>query len=92
MFFKGTRYEKVATNQITDATGRAIVYKKIRFIPTTVGIVGLTVGQGDRFDQIAYRAFRDSQRFWRICDANDGMWPDDLLQVGEVLEIPPSES
>jgi hypothetical protein len=91
MFFKGSRYEKVATNQITDATGRAIVYKKIRFIPPTVGVVGYTVGQGERFDQIAWRTFRDSQRFWRISDANDGMWPDDLLQAGEVLEIPPSE-
>jgi hypothetical protein len=91
MFFKGSRYEKVATNQITDATGRAIVYKKIRFIPATVGVVGFTVGQGDRFDQIANRTFRDPQRFWRICDANEGMWADDLLQVGEVLEVPPSE-
>lgn len=91
MFFKGSRYENVATNQITDATGRSIVYKKIRFIPPTVGVVGYTVGQGDRFDQIAWRNFRDAQRFWRICDANDAMWPDDSLQVGELLEIPPSE-
>jgi hypothetical protein len=91
MFFKGSRYEKVDTNQITDSAGRSVVYKKIRFIPPTVGLVGYTVGQGDRFDQVAWRSFRDSQRFWRICDASDAMWPDDLLQVGEVLEIPPSE-
>jgi hypothetical protein len=91
MFFKGSRYEKVPTNQITDPTGRAIVYKKIRVIPPTVGVVGYKVGPGDRFDQIANRTFRDSQRFWRICDASEAMWPDDLLQVGEVLKVPPSE-
>lgn len=91
MFFKGSRYEKVATNQITDSTGRVIVYKKIRFIPPTPGMVGYTVQQQDRLDLVANLSFRDAQRFWRICDANDAMWPDDLLLIGRTLEIPSSE-
>jgi hypothetical protein len=91
MFFKGSRYEKVATNQITDSTGRVIVYKKIRFIPPTPGMVGYTVKQGDRLDLVANLSFRDAQRFWRICDANDAMWPDDMLLIGRTLEIPSSE-
>jgi hypothetical protein len=91
MFFKGSRYEKVATSQITDAAGRVINYKKIRFIPSTTGVVGYSVQAGDRLDRIANLSFRDPQRFWRICDANVAMWPDDLLIVGAVLEIPPSE-
>jgi hypothetical protein len=92
MFFKGSRYEKVDTNQITDSTGRVIVYKKIRFIPPTPGVVGYTVKQGDRLDLVANLSFRDAQRFWRICDANDATWPDDLLLIGRTLEIPSSES
>lgn len=91
MFFKGSRYEKVDTNQITDSTGRVIVYKKIRFIPPTPGMVGYTVKQADRLDLVANLSFRDTQRFWRICDANDAMWPDDLLLIGRTLEIPSSE-
>ncbi len=91
MFFKGSRYEKVAANQITDSTGRVIVYKKIRFIPLTPGMVGYTVKQGDRLDLVANLSFRDAQRFWRICDANNAMWPDDLLLIGRTLEIPSSE-
>jgi hypothetical protein len=91
MFFKGSRYEKVSTNQITDSTGRVHVYKKVRFIPPTPGVVNYTVKQGERLDQIANRAFRDPQRFWRICDANDAMWPDDLDVVGKMLQIPSSE-
>jgi hypothetical protein len=91
MFFKGSRYEKIGTNQITDATGRVIVYKKIRFIPPTQGMVGYTVKQTDRLDLVANLSFRDAQRFWRICDANDAMWPDDLLLIGRTLEIPSSE-
>jgi hypothetical protein len=91
MFFKGSRYEKVTTNTITDSTGRVLLYKKIRVIPPTQGLVGYSVSQGDRLDQIANRSFRDPQRFWRVCDANEAMWPDDLLLVGQILEIPPSE-
>jgi hypothetical protein len=92
MFFKGSRYEKVDTSQIADANGRVINYKKIRFIPKTAGVVGYSVKEGDRLDQIANLSFRDSQRFWRICDANLAMWPDDLMLVGTTLGIPPSES
>lgn len=92
MFFKGSRYEKVETGKITDARGRVINYKKIRFIPNTPGVVGYNVKQGDRLDQIANLSFRDPQRFWRICDANLAMWPDDLMIVGKTLGIPPSES
>ena len=91
MFFKGSRYENVDTNQITDPTGRVFVYKKVRFIPPTPGLMNYTVVQGDRLDQIANRAFRDPQRFWRICDANDAMWPDDLATIGKMLQIPSSE-
>jgi len=91
MFFKGSRYENVDTNQITDSTGNVFVYKKIRFIPPTDGVVGFTVTQGERLDQIANRSFRDPLRFWRICDANEAMWPDDLLAAGRTLSIPPSE-
>ncbi len=91
MFFKGSRYEKVDTSQIKDARGRPVNYKKIRFIPATGGVIGYSIHQGDRLDQIANLSFRDPQRFWRICDANGAMWPDDELIVGDTLEIPPSE-
>jgi hypothetical protein len=91
MLFKGSRYQNVATNTITNAAGQQIVYLEIRFIPETDGVVGYTVKQGDRLDLISNRSYRDPQHFWRICDANLAMWPDDLLIVNNTLEIPPSE-
>jgi hypothetical protein len=91
MFFKGSRYEKVETARIAGPRGRILTYKKIRFIPSTSGVVGYSVQASDRLDRIANLSFRDPQRFWRICDANLAMWPDDLLIVGAVLEIPPVE-
>ena len=92
MFFQGSRYEDVDTAQITDATGRVIPYIKVRFIPPTPAVVGHSVIQGERLDQISNNYYKDAQRFWRICDANFALWPEDEVAVPNVtILIPPSE-
>ena len=91
MFFKGSRYEKLPTATYTDPSGRTITYVTTRYIPPTAAFIGHSVVDGERLDLIAYQYFRDSERFWRICDANLATWPDDLLVIGAVLAIPPSE-
>lgn len=92
MFFKGSRYAAVSVHEVTAADGTVVRYKKLRLIPPTKGVRGHTVMQGERLDNIAYRHFRDPERFWRICDANLAMWPDDLVaQPGETILIPNSE-
>jgi hypothetical protein len=92
MFFKGSRYANVGENEITDSTGRAIRYKKTRFIPETKAATTHVVTQGERLDHIAFRYFRDSERFWRICDANAAMLPTDLVdETGKTILIPRSE-
>jgi hypothetical protein len=92
MFFKGSRYAKVAEDTMIDSDGREIRYKKIRFIPDVKAQMIHTVTQGERLDHVAHQYYRDSERFWRVCDANHGMWPDDLIaEPGKTLLIPPSE-
>jgi len=92
MFFKGTRYAKVDTLAITDSDGRTIRYKDTRFIPKTKPRFAHKVQRGERLDHIAHHYFRDSERFWRICDANKAMWPDDLVsEPGQRILIPSSE-
>jgi hypothetical protein len=91
VFFKGSRYENVPTREITDATGRTIRYKATRFISDTRAIEGHRVTADERLDHIAWQHFRDPERFWRIVDANRGIWPDDLLEPGAILAIPQSE-
>jgi hypothetical protein len=44
-----------------------------------------------RLDHIAWLHYRDPLRYWRICDGNDALWPDDLLEPGAILRIPPVE-
>jgi hypothetical protein len=91
VFFKGSRYENLPTATYTDASGRTITYVSTRYIAATTAYIGYSVSDGDRLDNIAYQYFRDSQRFWRICDANLATWPEDLLVVGAVIAVPPSE-
>lgn len=92
MFFKGSRYENVETNMIRDDKGRVIRYKKVRFIPQTEPLRNHIVVQGDRLDNLAYEFFDDPERFWKICDANLALWPDDLLkETGRIILIPSAE-
>jgi hypothetical protein len=92
MFFKGSRYEDVETATLTDLRGREVKYKGIRFISPTAPRYGYAVAAGDRLDTIAFDVFADAERFWKICDANEAMWPPGLVErLGRVIGIPGAE-
>ena len=92
MFFKGSRYEKVKTAEITDRTGRTIHYKLVRLIPETPATDGHVLTDGERLDHLAYLHYREPERYWRICDANRAAWPGDLAaEPGRRILIPPAE-
>lgn len=92
MFFKGSRYENVATDTFTDALAHAIKFKRIRFIPDTPAQLAVIVNQGERLDHIAHRIYQDPELFWRICDANFALRPDDLVsEPGRAIKVPPAE-
>ena len=42
----------------------------------------------ERLDLIAQRYYSDPLLYWLICDANETIFPDDLLIPGRVLRIP----
>lgn len=91
-FFKGSRYAGLKTLVHTDAAGRPAPYKAMRLITTPRAVQGHRVQQGERLDHVADRYFSDPERFWRICDANTALWPDDVVaEPGAVIAIPTSE-
>ncbi len=46
------------------------------------------VAQGDRLDNIAAKYLGDPEQYWRICDANGAMRPDELIEtIGRQLRI-----
>jgi hypothetical protein len=82
MFDPDSRYASLATATHTTPDGRPITYVTRRFLPagdTMATLVEITVARGDRLDLIASRAFGDPLRFYQICDANEAMHPDELV-------------
>lgn len=89
MFFRGSRYQAVADAELVTPEGRVIRYKRVRFIPETRGLLPYSVAQGDRLDLIAYQFYKDPEQFWRICDANRALLPEDLVaETGRRLLAP----
>jgi hypothetical protein len=90
-FPPNSRYLTTDTTVFTTADGRAIAYLRRRFLPDpAVFFVAQrhTVTGGERLDNIAAQSFGDPVLFWRICDANNALRPEDLTAaVGRVLDI-----
>jgi hypothetical protein len=95
MFETNSRYYNVETVKmtVTDSDGRprVIAYKRRRFIAPSSGTVTLvehTVTRGDRLDLITARYLGDPTQFWRVCDANDVLSPEELTrEVGIRIRI-----
>ncbi len=95
MFEPTSRYYNVETvkTTVSDNEGepRVISYKRRRIIPSGEAMTTLvehTVVDGDRLDNLAARYVGDPEQFWRICDANDVLRPEELTgEVGRVIKI-----
>jgi nucleoid-associated protein YgaU len=92
MIFKGSRYQDTGTYQVTDATGRMTAALKIRFIPPAPAGYYHTFTADQRLDLVAYKFYRNPEKFWLIADANNQMDPEDLLEPGRQLLIPPDRT
>jgi hypothetical protein len=90
-FAPSSRYSGVETTTIVDWDGRVIIYLRRRFVPQPERLALLyehSVSYGERLDLIAARAFGDPELFWRICDANRALRPEDLTsEIGHRLRI-----
>jgi hypothetical protein len=88
MFSITSRYTSVADANYQDSSGRKFSYKLLRLIPAAPTLLVHTFVQQDRLDLLAAKFYTDPEQFWRICDANFAMRPDDLEQIGRQLQIP----
>jgi len=92
MIFKTSRYAGVGIYTVIDAQGRAHRALKIRLIPPTPAVFRHTVQEGERLDLIAFNYYEKADRFWRVCDANNAVQPDELLQPGRKIRVPPDQT
>jgi hypothetical protein len=86
-----SRYQSVGAASIRMPDGRTVTYLRRRFLPMPANFATLqeiVISQGDRLDLLAARHLGDAEQFWRICDANGAMNPDELTAtVGRTLRI-----
>ncbi len=90
-FTPSSRYYPIAVATLLDADGNPIRYVRRRFLPDPDALVQTAeyvVGPSDRLDRIAANVLQDPELFWRICDANPCLHPDELTaDVGRRLRI-----
>lgn len=91
LFPPASRYYGVDTARITTADGKTVVYLRRRFVPQPERFALLqehAVTQGDRLDNLAAKYLGDPEQFWRLCDANGAMRPEELTEtIGSKIRI-----
>lgn len=95
MFDSTSRYAGISTTTISvmDRNGqsREIRYVLRRFPPSPEELTTLvehTVAQGERLDVITARYLGDPAQFWRVCDANNVLRPEELIEEpGRSIDI-----
>lgn len=90
-FAPDSRYYGLDTAQWKRADGELRVFVRRRLIPQPERFATLhehRVQAGDRIDNLAAQYLGDSQQYWRLCDGNGAMRPDDLTTtVGRRVRI-----
>lgn len=83
-FSPTSRYHLVGTAVHTTPTGEEIVHLRRRFIPPPDRFHLLqvhTVTEGERHDTLAAQFVGDPEQFWRLCDANGVLRPEELTET-----------
>jgi hypothetical protein len=90
-FPPNSRYHGIPTAKLTLPDGREVAYLRRRFVPQPEGLALLytvRVEEGDRLDNLAATHLGDPELYWRLCDANAAMRPDELTEeVGRELRV-----
>lgn len=90
-FGPDSRYHALEVTQWTGPDGAPVSFVRRRFIPPPEAFGLLQehpVEAGDRVDNLAARYLDDPQQYWRLCDANGVIRPEDLTDtVGETVRI-----
>lgn len=91
MFPTSSRYHSTKIARLVTNNGREVVYLQRRFLPPAEQfaiIAEHTVAQEDRLDNVTAKYLGDPLLFWQVCDANNAMRPEELMEeIGRRLRI-----
>jgi hypothetical protein len=90
-FPPNSRYHATPTTATVTADGRTLVHLRRRLVPSPGRFATVrehVVVQGDRLDRLAAEHFGDPEVYYRLCDANGAIRPDELTErTGRCLRI-----
>lgn len=92
LFPPSSRYHGLDVAVLAPAGGgEPVVYLRRRFVPPPERFATLQehlVTQGERLDTITAQFLGDPEQFWRVCDANRALRPQELTEtLGRRLRI-----
>jgi len=91
LFPPTSRYHGIETAKLQTADGKTVIFIRRRFLPPPESFALLqeyVVTEGERLDNITAQYIGDPEQFWRICDANRAMRPEELTETpGRRLNI-----
>ena len=91
MFLITSRYFGIPTATLATEDGGKFVYVRRRFVPPPERFELLfehLVTQSERLDLVTAQYLGDPEQFWRLCDANGAIRPDELTEsIGRRLRI-----
>ena len=93
MFPRDSRYYNIETTRLVTPTGQEVIFLRRRFVPppgTGPLLADHMLTQGERLDNITALYLGDPQQFWRLCDDNNAMRPEELTDesnIGRSLRI-----
>lgn len=79
-----SRYHGIPVRTLTTDDGTEVAYLERRFLPRPDRFFAVrehAVVEGDRIDRLASQYLGDPELYWRLCDANGAMRPDELTQT-----------
>ena len=86
-----SRYALTPTATLVRADGTPVTYLRRRFVPAPENLALLQwhqVVQNERLDNITAHYLGDPEQFWRLCDANRALRPEELTEtIGKPLRI-----
>ena len=86
-----SRYDKTPIASLTMLDGTETAYLRRRFVPPPENFALLqfhSVSEGERLDHIAAKYFAEPEQFWRLCDANGALRPNELVElIGRQIRI-----
>jgi hypothetical protein len=95
-----SRYHGSELRTFTEPGGLTVTYLARRFVPDPERFRTLSVhivAQGDRLDLTAARLLGDAEQYWRLCDSEGAIWPEELeaaesrVRITLPIDVPGAE-